>query len=62
MEDLHAACDKLFTEIDHLERLVNRDELDEQRIKLALSVAKRIRRDSTKVIRALAQECDNRVE
>jgi hypothetical protein len=54
MHQLHALSDKLFTEMDHLERLLNRDELDEDEISLALSVAKRVRRDSTLLVRHLA--------
>lgn len=58
MEELHAACDKLFTEMDHFERLVDRDEFDEQTLALALAVAKRVRSAATLSIRALAQERD----
>lgn len=55
MDQLHAACDKLFTEVDHLDRILDVDELSQERVELALSVAKRVRRDSNLVVRALAR-------
>lgn len=60
MEELHAACDKLFTEMDHFERIIDSDDWDRDRVELALSVAKRVRRDSTLVVRLLASLRDNR--
>lgn len=55
---LHNTSDKLLTEVDHLERLMNCDELDAERCRLALSVAKRVRRDSTLLVRLLASHRD----
>lgn len=55
MEDLHAACDKLFTEMDHFERIIDSDDWSRDRIELALSVAKRVRRHSTSAVQLLAQ-------
>lgn len=55
MDTLHDSLDKLFTEVDHLERLTNEDEIPADRVGLALSVAKRVRRESSHVIRRLAQ-------
>jgi hypothetical protein len=51
MDDYTATADKLFTEVDHLERVL--DDVD-----LALSVAKRVRRDSTLLVRAIARHRD----
>lgn len=62
MEELHAACDKLFTEMDHLERIINSDDWTRDRIELALSVAKRVRRDSTLAVRLLASLRDNELQ
>lgn len=60
MNQLHALCDKLLTEADHLERVMGDDEDDLTlgRIELALSVAKRVRRDSTLLVRQLASHRD----
>jgi hypothetical protein len=58
MDKVHAACDNLFTEVDHLDRIVDED-MDAVGIGLALSVAKRVQRTSRLVVQALAQERDN---
>lgn len=60
MEQLHAQSDKLLTEVDHLERLMDCDEdqFDAARVDLALSVAKRVRRESTFLVRLLASQRD----
>ncbi len=58
MDQLHDALDKLFTEVDHLERLTDEDEVPEENVPLALSVAKRVRRESTMVVRHLAAARD----
>jgi hypothetical protein len=58
MDELHRAADKLFTEVDHLDRALDRDELDEQALALALAAAKRVRRDATLLVRLLAAERD----
>jgi len=57
MDQVHAACDNLFTEVDHLDRIIE-DDLDATGIGLALSVAKRVRKQSTLVVQALANERD----
>lgn len=58
MEDLHRAADKVFTEVDHLERALDCDDLDAQRVALALAAAKRVRRDATLLVRQLAAHRD----
>lgn len=54
MEELHRAADKLFEELDHLDRLLDADLEDEATLVLSLSVAKRVRRHSNVVVRELA--------
>ncbi len=56
---LHDQIDKLFTEVDHLERITETYDFDEQQILLGLSVAKKVRRAATMVIAAFAEERDN---
>lgn len=53
MDQLHRSADKLFTEIDHLEAVLP-EEGTGQDVELALSVAKRVRRESTILVRLLA--------
>lgn len=55
MNELHEALDKLFTEVDHLDRITA---CDEPNVQLALSVAKRVRRETNVVVRALARQRD----
>lgn len=62
MEELHAACDKLFTEIDHFERIIDSDDWDRDRVELALAVAKRVRRASNVTVRLLASLRDNELQ
>lgn len=60
MSELHDAVDKLFTEVDHLDRLLPDDAApDEQITPLALAVAKRVRNAATLVVRQLAAHRDN---
>lgn len=54
MDQLHEALDKLFTEVDHLDRITDTEDWSLGRIELALSVAKRVRRNSNLVVRRLA--------
>jgi hypothetical protein len=54
MDDYTAAADKLFREIKHLDRIIDGDDVD-----LALSIAKRVRRESTLLVRALARHRDH---
>lgn len=55
MDALYRDADKLFTEIDHLDRVLDCDDLALERVELALSIAKRVRRNSTLVLRQLAE-------
>ncbi len=57
MDQVHAACDNLFTEIDHLEKVVC-DGVTDESLELTLSIAKRVRRASTVFIGALASRRD----
>lgn len=57
MDQLHETLDKLFTEADYLSNLTEWDEGDTpepEQVRIALSVAKRVRRESTLVVRLLA--------
>jgi hypothetical protein len=56
MDDYTAAADKLRTEMLHMEHLLDEDEV---RVDLALAQAKRVRRESTMVVRALARHRDS---
>jgi hypothetical protein len=58
MDQLHDSLDKLFTEIHYLDRTTDTDELGAEQVNIALSIAKRVRRESTNVIRALAARRD----
>lgn len=57
MEELHHAVDKFLTEVDHLDGLLpeDLDTLDSDTIMLALSVAKRGKKQLTLVVRELAR-------
>lgn len=55
MDELHRSADKFFAEVDHLERMLDADEMSDERIRLALASAKRVRRESNLVVRALAR-------
>lgn len=57
MDDYTAAADKLRQEMQHLERVLQDD--PGTNIDLALSVAKRVRRESTLVVRAFARHRDS---
>ena len=58
MDQLHDSLDKLFTEIHYLDRTTDTDELTPDQVGIALSIAKRVRRESTNVVRALAARRD----
>lgn len=60
MEQVHRHTDNLLTDVDHLDRILDSDETQLAQLELALAVAKRVRRASTLLIRALASERDNR--
>lgn len=51
---LNEKLDKLFTEVDHLEQVTDTDDLSDTEVAIALSIAKRVRRESTMVVRQLA--------
>lgn len=55
MDDYTAEADKLFSEVDHLERVLEEPAL-------ALSVAKRVRRESTILVRAIARYRDHQLQ
>lgn len=55
MEKLYATSDKLFNEVYHLECALDADELDEDRIKLAIAALKRVRKYSTLSLQELAK-------
>lgn len=55
MDELHRSADKFFAEVDHLERMLDADDMSDERIRLALASAKRVRRESNLVVRALAR-------
>lgn len=57
MDQLHRSADKLKTDTTHLETLSQRIDLEDpssDEVELALSVAKRVRRESTLLVRLLA--------
>lgn len=55
MDQLYDTLDKLFTETDRLDHIVgDSDELSEDQTLLALAAAKRVKRQSTIVVRLLA--------
>lgn len=55
MDELHDHVDKLFTETDRLEFIIgDSDELSEQQVLLLLAAAKRVRRQSTLLVKHLA--------
>jgi hypothetical protein len=58
MNSYTTEVDKLGQDYEHLEMLTDR-ELDEDTAQLALSVAKRVRRQSNLVVRAIARHIDN---
>jgi hypothetical protein len=59
MEDLHRLADKVDRDLDHLTRVLLSDDTDEDdQLRLALSIAKRVRRDSTLLVRAIAAELE----
>lgn len=57
--ELHDQFDKLATEVDHLDDVLAVDEVGEQEVALALTVAKRVRREVTLLVRQLAQQRDS---
>lgn len=54
MTELHRQADKLRTDLHHLEDLLESCE-SEEAVELALSVAKRVRRNSNLLVRQLAE-------
>jgi hypothetical protein len=62
MEQPHRETDRLTTDSAHLAQLVNGGPLEGNRLELALSVAKRVRRTSNILIKALARERDEQLQ
>lgn len=60
MDELHGHADKFFTEVDHLDAVLDRLDGDasEDTIRLALSVAKRGKKHLTLLVRELARQRD----
>lgn len=58
MDQLHETLDKLFTEADILQQATETDELGPEQTRIALSVAKRVRREAQAAVRLLAQARD----
>lgn len=58
MDDLHDLVDRVTTESDHLERVLASDSPSPEEITLALSIARRGRRQLTLLVRALAERRD----
>lgn len=54
MDQLHRSADKLADDSRHLTHIFLGEELDPDEVELALSVAKRVRRESTLLVRLLA--------
>lgn len=61
MTQLHGMADKLFDEVDHLEDIIEGEDA-EARVELALSVAKRVRVQSTLLVKALARARDHELQ
>ena len=61
MDQLHGSADKLFADVEHLDRLLGEVDNDpsEARIRLALSVVKRVRSQRTILVRELAKLRDS---
>lgn len=59
MRQLHDTLDKLFTEVDHLDRITDTDELSPDAVLLALTVAKKVKRRASDLVRELARERDH---
>ena len=55
MDEVHRHKDNLTVEMQHLENLLGEEEASENAIEVALSVAKRVRREGTLLVRALAR-------
>jgi riboflavin synthase len=58
MDQLHDSLDKLFTEVHMLDQVTDTDELSDEKVRLALSIAKRARREIGNVVRSLAARRD----
>jgi hypothetical protein len=55
MEEVHRAADSLFTSVDRLDRVIG-DEMTQEAVPLALSLAKRVRRESAALVQSLAAQ------
>lgn len=59
MDELHRFAEKLTRDVRHMERVLDSADADEEtRLALSLSIAKRVRRDSTLLVRAIAAAID----
>ena len=56
MDELHRSADKIIADAKHLEAAIREDNID-----LALSTAKRVRRESTIIVRAIARYRDHAI-
>lgn len=59
MMELHEVLNKLFTEVDHLDRILPDEEPTHGESVLALASAKKVRSLSTLLVRALAERRDS---
>jgi hypothetical protein len=59
--DSHRETDRLLSDAKHLQNLLSQCELEGDRLELALSVAKRVRRTSTVLVKRLARERDDEI-
>jgi hypothetical protein len=57
---LHDAVDKLNREVDIFNQMFSKAHYEETHLGLVLDQAKRVRRTSTLLVRALAEDRDNR--
>ena len=59
MDEVHRHMDNLAVEMRHLDNLMGEEEASEDAVAVALSVAKRVRRESNELVRALARLRDD---
>lgn len=60
--DLHREADRVRTDTKHLIQVIEGGPLESDRLDLALSIAKRVRRTSTLLVKALAKERDDQLQ
>lgn len=54
----HREADRVRTDANHLMQVMSEGELQDERLDLAISIAKRVRRTSTLLVKSLAKERD----